>query len=70
MPSPSRSHSYLVIGPSGSLDAEPLKVTVWPVWAGFGLTVNDAVGGCGPDGGSSVTSTGVTGWTPMSEKML
>jgi hypothetical protein len=35
----------LTIVLSGSLEAEPLKATVWPTTAGLGDAVKDAVGG-------------------------
>ena len=70
VPLPSRSHSYLAMPPSASVELLPLKVTVWFGCAGLGEIVNEDVGGCGPEGGSSVTSVGVPGWTPISERML
>ena len=44
VPLASRSHSYFAIVPSGSLEPEPLKVTVWPITTGFGVAVKAAVG--------------------------
>ena len=35
----------MLIVPSGSLEADALKVMVWPGIAGLGLAENDAVGG-------------------------
>ena len=35
----------MAIVPSGSLDPEASKLTVWLVSAGFGVAVKDAVGG-------------------------
>ncbi|KKL51252.1 hypothetical protein LCGC14_2297370 [marine sediment metagenome] len=46
VPLPSRSHSYVSIVPSGSLEADPSNVTVCPACAGFGETPNEAVGRC------------------------
>ncbi len=43
-PSPSKSHSYLVIFPSGSVEAEASKVISSPVGASSGETENAAVG--------------------------
>ena len=37
VPLPSRSHSYLAMVPSGSLEAEPSKLTCCPVCAGLGV---------------------------------
>ena len=41
--SPSRSHAWLAIVPSGSLEVE-VSVIAWPLSGDAGLTVNDAVG--------------------------
>ena len=43
VPSPSRSHSYLVM-PSASLEVAPLKVTVWPGTAAVALATMRAAG--------------------------
>ena len=43
-PLPSRSHSYLAIVPSGSLDAVASKAIAWPVGAEAGVAVKEAVG--------------------------
>ena len=45
MPLPSRSHSYLAIVPSESLEPEPLKLTLCPGVAGLGEAVKEALGG-------------------------
>jgi hypothetical protein len=45
VPLPSRSHSYLVmVVPAAAVEPDPLNDTVFRVSAGFGDTVNDAVG--------------------------
>ena len=44
MPSFSKSHWYVLIVPSVSLEADALKVMFWPGIAGLGLAENAAVG--------------------------
>ncbi len=56
--------------PSGSIDEEASKVTVFAVFVGLGEIVKPPFGGRFEPPGSSVTSPGVSGWTPMSEKTL
>ena len=44
LPLPSRSHSYLAIVPSRSVEPEPSKPISWPAWAGFGEALKEATG--------------------------
>src|SRR5438034_11004316 len=45
-----------MIVPSGSMELDALKVTATPRSTGVGVTVNRAIGGCGP-GGADCTTT-------------
>jgi hypothetical protein len=70
LPSPSRSHSYLTIVPSVSVEDDPLNVTVVLVRVGFDAIVKLATGALFVPPGSTVIPSGVPGWAPMSERRL